>query len=220
MLCRCDVQRIVICCPSSPPREPGSGSQTRTLAHARYPAAAPNPPPPPPPPPTASYVVPKGSLIRALTDAAARGVDVRVLMPGVSDVPVMPWVSARARFCLRCSACGSACTFSRALGCSCALFQLRCGAYPRCARLQRALRIGCSVLALEFSRAATARSPRPAIACDAFALRVRCRYQGRILHAKTMLVDDLALVGSHNLNYRWMAPLEPLPLPSNPCWHA
>jgi phosphatidylserine/phosphatidylglycerophosphate/cardiolipin synthase-like enzyme len=29
-----------------------------------------------------------------------------------------------------------------------------------------------------------------------------CRYQGRVLHAKTMLVDDLALVGSHNLNYR------------------
>jgi hypothetical protein len=30
----------------------------------------------------------------------------------------------------------------------------------------------------------------------------RFRYQGRVLHAKTMLVDHLALVGSHNLNYR------------------
>ena len=51
----------------------------------------------PPPTPCSSYGVPKGSLVRALSDAAARGVDVRVLIPSVSDVPVMPWVSVRFR---------------------------------------------------------------------------------------------------------------------------
>lgn len=83
-----------------------------------------------------AYVVPRGSLLRALQAAARRGVDVRLLAPERSDIPFMPWVGA---------------TFADAL-----------------------LARGVRVLA----------------------------YQPRMLHAKTMLIDDHALVGSHNLNSR------------------
>lgn len=83
-----------------------------------------------------AYVVPRGSLLRALQAAARRGVDVRILAPARSDVPFMPWVGA---------------TFADAL-------------------LRRGVRV--------------------------FA------YLPRMLHAKTMLIDDRAQVGSHNLNSR------------------
>jgi cardiolipin synthase len=83
-----------------------------------------------------AYVVPRGSLLRALQAAARRGVDVRLLAPARSDVPFMPWLGA---------------IFADALS----------------AR-------GVRVLA----------------------------YLPRMLHAKTMLIDGTALVGSHNLNSR------------------
>lgn len=83
-----------------------------------------------------AYVVPRGSLLRALLAAAKRGVDVRLVAPARSDIPFMPWVGA---------------TFADAL-------------------LSRGVRV--------------------------FA------YLPRMLHAKTMLIDDQALVGSHNLNSR------------------
>lgn len=40
-----------------------------------------------------SYFVPDGRVIRALRRAARRGVDVRVIVPGESDVPVTAWAS-------------------------------------------------------------------------------------------------------------------------------
>ncbi len=40
------------------------------------------------------YFVPHGALLEALADAARRGVVVRVLVPGISDVFFMPWVTA------------------------------------------------------------------------------------------------------------------------------
>lgn len=83
-----------------------------------------------------AYVVPRGSLLRALGAAARRGVDVRVLVPAVSDHAFMPWITA---------------VFADALA--------------------------------------------------AAGVRVWA-YRPRMLHAKTMLIDDLALVGSHNLNSR------------------
>lgn len=85
---------------------------------------------------TNAYVVPRGSLLRALQNAARRGVDVRLLAPAHSDIPFMPWVGA---------------TFADAL-------------------MARGVRV--------------------------FA------YLPRMLHAKTMLIDGQALVGSHNLNAR------------------
>lgn len=83
-----------------------------------------------------AYVVPRGSLLRTLRAAARRGVDVRVLVPGISDHAVMPWVAA---------------VFADSLAAA-----------------------GARVFA----------------------------YRPRVLHAKTMLIDDQALVGSHNLNSR------------------
>ncbi len=85
---------------------------------------------------TNAYVVPRGSLLRALGNASARGVDVRLLAPANADVLFMPWVGA---------------IFADAL-------------------LARGVRV--------------------------FA------YLPRMLHAKTMLIDESALVGSHNLNSR------------------
>lgn len=41
-----------------------------------------------------AYFVPAGSLISALSDAAKRGVDVRLLVASRSDIFFMPWVSA------------------------------------------------------------------------------------------------------------------------------
>jgi cardiolipin synthase A/B len=43
---------------------------------------------------TNAYFVPIGSILRYLKKAAIRGVDVRILLPGNSDVFFMPWVSA------------------------------------------------------------------------------------------------------------------------------
>lgn len=40
-----------------------------------------------------SYFVPDGRVVRALRRAARRGVDVRVIVPGESDVPVANWAS-------------------------------------------------------------------------------------------------------------------------------
>jgi cardiolipin synthase len=42
-----------------------------------------------------SYFVPDRRIRRALTDAAARGVDVRVLVPGINDVPIVA-IASRA----------------------------------------------------------------------------------------------------------------------------
>lgn len=85
---------------------------------------------------TNAYVVPRGSLLRTLAAAARRGVDVRMLVPAVSDHAVMPWIAA---------------TCADALAAS-----------------------GARVWA----------------------------YRPRMLHAKTMIIDGTALVGSHNLNSR------------------
>lgn len=43
---------------------------------------------------TNAYFVPHGALLRALTAAARRGVDVRILVPQRADVFFMPWVAA------------------------------------------------------------------------------------------------------------------------------
>lgn len=40
-----------------------------------------------------AYFVPSGPLLRALVGAAARGVDVRLLLPSSSDVNFMPWIA-------------------------------------------------------------------------------------------------------------------------------
>jgi cardiolipin synthase len=40
-----------------------------------------------------AYFVPSGSLQRSLAAAARRGVDVRLLLPAISDVHFMPWVA-------------------------------------------------------------------------------------------------------------------------------
>lgn len=41
-----------------------------------------------------AYFVPDGSLVRALSVAAQSGVDVKILVPAVSDVVFIPWVTA------------------------------------------------------------------------------------------------------------------------------
>ncbi len=82
------------------------------------------------------YFVPTVSLLRGLRAAAKRGLDVRVLMPGASDVFFMAWVAS---------------AFERTLARS------RIQVY---------------------------------------------RYTPSILHAKTMLLDDWAMVGSSNINHR------------------
>jgi cardiolipin synthase A/B len=43
---------------------------------------------------TSAYFVPVASLLRYLKKAALRGVDVRILLPGNSDIVFMPWASA------------------------------------------------------------------------------------------------------------------------------
>jgi len=85
---------------------------------------------------TNAYVVPRGTLMRALGAAARRGVDVRLLVPAHADIAFMPWVGA---------------VFADSL--------------------------------------------------HALGVRIFAYLPG-MLHAKTMLIDDLALVGSHNLNSR------------------
>ena len=85
---------------------------------------------------TTAYFIPARSLVRALRTAAKRGVDVRILVPGVSDVPFTKWISY---------------AFYKAL-------------------------LDCGVQIFE--------------------------YQSSILHAKSTLIDDWAVVGSSNLNHR------------------
>jgi cardiolipin synthase len=83
-----------------------------------------------------AYFVPDGSLLRALTAAAESGVDVAIMVPAVSDVVFIPWVTS---------------AFHDGL-----------------------LRAGVRIF----------------------------EYTKGMLHAKTILVDDWALVGSSNLNHR------------------
>ncbi len=85
---------------------------------------------------TNAYFVPPGGLVRALRDAARRGVEVKVILPRDTDIFFMPWVSER--YCYRLQATG---------------------------------------------------------------IRIY-QYQASILHAKTMVIDDIAIVGSTNLNHR------------------
>ncbi len=85
---------------------------------------------------TTAYFVPTGSFLRALTAAANRCVDVRLLTSAQSDIFFMPWVGVAFQYGL--------------------------------------LRAGIQVY----------------------------NYQPSILHAKTMIIDDFAMVGSSNLNHR------------------
>jgi cardiolipin synthase len=85
---------------------------------------------------TTPYFVPPKPLLRALTRAAERGVDVRLLVPARSDVFFMPWASGPFYLTL----------------------------------LQAGARV--------------------------------YQYLPRVLHAKTSLGDQWALVGSSNLNHR------------------
>jgi cardiolipin synthase len=82
------------------------------------------------------YFVPTGPLLRALARAAKRGCDVRLILPGQSDVPMVRWASM---------------TYFPML-----------------------LKAGCRIF----------------------------EFQGRVLHAKTTLVDSWVMVGSGNLDYR------------------
>lgn len=83
-----------------------------------------------------AYFVPGGQLLRSLMAAARRGVDVRILLPQISDVHFMPWVS-RAFY-------------------------------------ESLIRHGVRVY----------------------------EYTPRVLHAKVMLTDESAWIGSSNLNHR------------------
>ncbi|WP_413574926.1 phospholipase D-like domain-containing protein [Bdellovibrio sp. HCB290] len=85
---------------------------------------------------TTAYFLPKRSLLRALIRAKERGVDIKLLIPGKSDVPFSQWA---------------------------AFFLVR-------------FLVEKKIPVLE--------------------------YQKSILHAKTMIIDDDAYVGSFNLNYR------------------
>lgn len=85
---------------------------------------------------TTPYFVPNGELLEALSAAAAQGADVRILVPILSDVFFMPWVTAAFVF----------------------------GLTKAGARIYR--------------------------------------YRPSVLHAKTLLIDDWATVGSSNFNHR------------------
>ncbi|WP_080602391.1 phospholipase D-like domain-containing protein [Bdellovibrio bacteriovorus] len=85
---------------------------------------------------TTAYFLPRRSLLRALLKAAHRGVDVQLLIPGKSDVPMVKWA---------------------------AFYIVRL-------LIQRQIPI--------------------------------FEYQKSILHAKTMIIDNEAFVGSFNLNHR------------------
>ena len=82
------------------------------------------------------YFTPTHALLKALAQAARRGCEVRLILPGSSDVPMVRWVSMAF--------------------------------YPKL------LKAGCHI----------------------------AEYQGSILHAKSLIVDDWVLVGSSNLNQR------------------
>lgn len=47
---------------------------------------------------TNAYFVPDGSLLRALAVVAREGIDVRILVPGFSDVVFIPWITAAFHF--------------------------------------------------------------------------------------------------------------------------
>lgn len=83
-----------------------------------------------------AYLVPRLRLVRVLQRAVRRGADVRILVPEVSDIPFMPWLTAT---------------------CYQALSEAGVRVY---------------------------------------------HYQPAMLHAKTALIDDWAMVGSSNLNSR------------------
>lgn len=85
---------------------------------------------------TNAYFVPDKQLLNALIYASYRGVDVRILLPAISDLFFIPWASSY---------------FYRQL-------------------LNAGVRI--------------------------------FEYQNRVLHAKTIIIDDWALIGSSNLNRR------------------
>lgn len=51
---------------------------------------------------TTAYFLPKRSLLRALLKAARKGVDIQILMPGKSDVPMVKWAAfSMVRFLLQ-----------------------------------------------------------------------------------------------------------------------
>jgi len=85
---------------------------------------------------TNAYFVPDNLLLKRLKDAAMKGVDVRIVLPHNSDVPMMPWASS---------------TFYYSL-----------------------LKAGVRIF----------------------------EYLPSMLHAKSLIIDDWALVGSSNLNHR------------------
>ncbi|WP_415061973.1 phospholipase D-like domain-containing protein [Bdellovibrio sp.] len=85
---------------------------------------------------TTAYFLPKRALLRALMKAARRGIDVKILIPGKSDVPMVKWA---AFYIIRF------------------LLHKRVPIYE---------------------------------------------YQKTILHAKTMIIDNEAFIGSFNLNHR------------------
>jgi cardiolipin synthase len=86
---------------------------------------------------TTPYFVPDRRLQKQLCDAAARGIDVRLLVPGKSDVPMAQWAARAA--------------YARLLTCGVRIYE----------------------------------------------------YLPRVLHAKTMLVDDRwAAIGTANMDYR------------------
>ncbi|MGE5086355.1 MAG: phospholipase D-like domain-containing protein [Bacillota bacterium] len=85
---------------------------------------------------TTAYFLPKRSVLKALIKAAERGVDVKILLPGKTDVPFVKWA---------------------------AFFIVQFLSQKKIPIFE---------------------------------------YQKSILHAKTMIIDDDAYVGSFNLNYR------------------
>lgn len=85
---------------------------------------------------TTAYFLPKRSLVRALMKASKKGVDVRILIPGRSDVPVVKWAAFNLLHLLR----------------------------------RRKVKL--------------------------------YEYEKSILHAKTMVIDDIGFIGSQNLNHR------------------
>lgn len=83
-----------------------------------------------------AYFLPKRAIARALTKAAQRGVDIQIITPGPSDVPLVKWIADQVT--------------AKLLSSGVRLFE----------------------------------------------------FQPRILHAKYMLIDDWASIGSFNLNHR------------------
>lgn len=85
---------------------------------------------------TNAYFLPRRSFLRHLRKASKRGVQVKIMLPAINDVPVVQWATESLYFKL--------------------------------------LRDGVQIF----------------------------EYQGRMLHAKTLLIDHWCTIGSHNLNHR------------------